>query len=106
MITDSKINIEDLKKDIQEQEELRQKFVKEANNMFYIIVVCICLMIYSLIIHKYILASSFFLIGFMCLRKYNKAIGLVEVHTGIMKFLKLLLIQEQTGEDVFKGIVK
>jgi hypothetical protein len=105
MNTESKINIDDLKRDIEEQEGLSQKFINEANNMYYLVVVSICLFIYSLVIGNYILSISFFLIGFMCLRRYNKCIGMAEVHNGIMKFLKMLLIQEQTGEDVFKNIV-
>jgi len=105
MNTESKINIDDLKRDIEEQEGLSQKFISEANNMYYLVIVSTCLFIYSLVIGNYILSASFFLIGFMCLRRYNKCIGMAEVHNGIMKFLKVLLIQEQTGEDVFKNII-
>lgn len=105
MAKEININLEDLKKDIQEQENLRQEFIEKANNMFYLIIVSICLFIYALIVSKYLLSICFFFIGFICLRQYNKAVSMAEVHTGIMKFLKLLLIQEQTGEDVLKNIV-
>lgn len=105
MAKEININIEDLKKDIQEQENLRQEFIEKANNMFYLVIISVCLFIYTLIVSKYILSISFFFIGFFCLRQYNKAVSMAEVHTGIMKFLKLLLIQEQTGQDVFKSIV-
>jgi hypothetical protein len=30
---------------------------------------------------------------------------MIEVHNAIQSFLRMLLIQEQTGEDVFKNIV-
>jgi len=106
MNTESKINLDDLKRDIEEQETLRMKFIKEANNCYYLVIVCVCLFLYFLVIGSYIVAASAFILGFMCLRRYNQCIGIAEVHTGIMKFLKMLLIQEQTGEDVFKNIVE
>lgn len=105
MIMETNINIEDLKRDIAEQEQLALNCVKEANNMFYCIIISVILFIYTLIISKFIFSGIFLVIGFLCIRRYNKTIGKIEVHNAIQKFLKLLLIQEQTGEDVFKNIV-
>jgi hypothetical protein len=102
---ESNINIEEIKRDIQEQEEFTLKYIKEANNMFYLIIVSVILFVYNLIVLNFIISSAFFVIGFLCLRRYNKSIGMIEVHNAIQSFLRMLLIQEQTGEDVFKNIV-
>jgi hypothetical protein len=103
---ESNINIEEIKRDIQEQEEFTLKYVKEANNMFYLIIISVILFIYNLIVLNFIISSAFFVIGFLCLRRYNKTIGMIEIHTAIQKFLKMLLIKEQTGEDNFKNIIE
>jgi hypothetical protein len=100
-----KINIEELKRDIAEQEEMALKYLKEANNIFYFAVICVIMFIYSLVIANFIVASAFFVVGFLSVRRYNKLVGMIEVHNAIQSFLRMLLIQEQTGEDVFKNIV-
>jgi capsule polysaccharide export protein KpsE/RkpR len=100
-----KINIEELKRDIAEQEEMALKCLKEANNIFYFAVICVIMFIYSLIIANLVVASAFFVVGFLSVRRYNKLVGMIEVHNAIQSFLRMLLIQEQTGEDVFKNIV-
>lgn len=99
------INIEELKRDIAEHEDIALNYIKEANNMFYFAVICVILFIFNLITANFIIASAIFVVGFLCVRRYNKLVGMIEVHNAIHKFLKLLLIQEQTGEDVFKNIL-
>lgn len=100
------VNIEDLKKDIAEQEELTLKCKKEANVVFYLVIVSLIMMVYNLFLSSFIIAGAFLVIGFLCIRRYNKMIGLIEIHTAIQKFLKMLLLKEQTGEDNFKNIIE
>lgn len=99
------IDIEQLRKDIYQEELNVQNYLNESNNMKYLIFISVICMIFFLFMSKFITASIFFVIGFMCLRKYNRAIGMAEIHNGVRKFLQMILIQEQTGEDVFKKIL-
>lgn len=99
------IDIEALKKDIIEQEILMNKCIKEANNMFYLMILSALFSICFLLMSKFIISGCFFILGFLCLRKYNYSTGMAQVHNGLRKFLKMLLVYEQTGEDVFKHII-
>lgn len=99
------IDIEQLKKDIEHHESLKVRFIKESNYMIYFVIVLTILSIFGLFMSKFLLSGSFFIFAFLSFRRYNILIGKAEIHTSIMKFLKTLLIQEQTGEDVFKNIV-
>lgn len=100
------IDIESLKNDIIEQEMLMNKYIKEANNMFYLIIVSTICSICFLLLSKFIFSAIFFILGFLCLRRYNKSIGMAEIHNGLRKFLKMILLQEQTGEDVIRKLLQ
>lgn len=99
------IDINQLKKDIEHHQNLRSRFIKESNHMLFFIAISLICIIYGLFASKFIFAFCLFIFAFLCVRRYNVCIDKAEVHTGIMKFLKALLIEEQTGEEVFKNIV-
>lgn len=99
------VSIETLRKDINEQEELMNKFINKANKIFPLIIISVLLAIFSLIYSKFLLSSCFFIFAFIMVRMYNQSKGMAEVHNGLRKFLKMLLIQEQTGEDQFSKII-
>lgn len=99
------VSIETLKNDIIKQEELMNKFINKANKIFPLIIISVLFAIFSLFFSKYLLSSCFFVFAFFLLRMYNQSIGMAEVHNGLRKFLKMLLIQEQTGEDQFSRLI-
>lgn len=101
----AQIDIGELKNDIEHHTNLKSRFVKESNYMLFLISISIICFVYGLCVSKFIFSSLILIVGFLCIRRYNICIDKAEVHSGIIRFLKALLVQEQTGEDVFKKIV-
>lgn len=99
------VNIADIKKDIEEQEHFIKISKKKSEAYLLMCIIAFAIFICSIFIFKIMISLGFFIIGFLCIRGYNKTIGQLEVHTSIQKFLQMLLIQEQTGQDVFKSII-
>jgi hypothetical protein len=99
------VNIDNIKKDIAEQEHFINMSKKKSEAYLALCITSFLTFICSVFFSHLLICIGFFTISFLCLRGYNKSIGQLEVHMSIKKFLKMVLIQEQTGEDVFKSIV-
>ena len=103
--TRTPLTVETLKKDIIEQEELMNKFINKAKKIFSLMIITGLFALFLLMSSKFIFSGCFFILALLLLRMYNQSISMAEVHNGLRKFLKMLLIQEQTGEDQFARIV-
>ena len=95
---DMDYSISSLKEEIDANEQLIDGYLKTAENMKWMAIGAVSLSLFFFIIGS--VASGFIgtFLGFLCVRKYNKSIGMAEVYFGVTKYLKFVLQREITGD--------
>lgn len=92
------LEIENLKKEIQQEEDLMNKSLSKYKSLGLVCIVNILAFVYLLFMHLYLLSALFFVAILISIRERNKALFMAEFHNGARKFLTQFLLSEQTGD--------
>ena len=90
-------DIESLREEINQNEQIIQNYLKTARNMKWMCIGTTILSVILFIAGSTLSGSLGLIIAFFCLRKYNRSIGMSEVYSGVTKFLRMSYKQRLTG---------
>lgn len=91
------LNISFLEQEINANEYIIDNYLKLARNMKWMALGTTCLSLFLFLFGSVLSGIIGLFLAFMCVRKYNKSIGMAEVYFGVTKFLKFILQSEITG---------
>ena len=101
----SEYSISSLKEEISANEQIIDSYLKKARNMKWMAIGAVSLSLVFLIVGNTFSVFASLFLGFLCVRKYNKSIGMAEVYFGVTKFLKFMLQREVTGDASLPGFL-
>lgn len=88
-----------LREEISQNEQIILDYLNTARNMKSMAIFSTILALVFFVYGSYYTGGGALFLGFLCIRKYNKSIGMAEVYNGVTKYLKLVLQREVTGDD-------
>lgn len=87
-----------IRREIAQNEIIIQDYLKTARNMKVIGTLTFMVAVLFFFLANVISGSICLVMAFICLRKYNRSVGMAEVYSGITKFLKLMYRKEVSGD--------
>lgn len=99
------LSIQDLRREISENESLVEDYLVTAQNMKWLAIGAGILSVIFFFIGSVFSGITAFVLCFMCVRKYNRSRGMAQIHFGITRFLKFMLHREITGDDSLPGFL-
>lgn len=99
-------DIASLREEINQNELIIENYLKTANNMKHMAIGSVLLSIFFFTIGSHVSGFLGLFLGFLCVRKYNRSVGMAEVYNGVTKFLKFMLRREVTGDTSLPGFLE
>lgn len=99
------IDVVALRSEIEQNEEIIVNYLRTANNMKWLGTSTFFVAILFFIAGGTLSGSLCLFLSFLCLRKYNRSIGMAEIHNAVTKFLKFVLHREITGDTSLPGFL-
>lgn len=99
------LSIQDLRREISENESLVENYLVTAENMKWFAIIAGAFSIIFFINESVFSGIVGLVLCFLCVRKYNRSMGMAEIHNGITKFLKFMLHHEITGDTSLPGFL-
>lgn len=94
-----------LRKEIEKNEGIILNYLQTAHNMKFMGFGALLFSIFLFIIGSVLSGFIGLVLAFLCLRKYNRSIGMAEIYNGATKFLKFMLHREITGDTSLPGFL-
>lgn len=99
-------DITSLREEIDQNEQIIDNYIRTANNMKWMGIGAVILSVFFFFAGSMLSSIGGLLLAFMCLRKYNRSIGMAEVYFGVTKYLKFVLQREITGDTSLPGFLQ
>lgn len=98
-------DIDSLKREITENEKIINDYLTTARNMKWMAIATACVSVAFLLAGSIVSGIAGLVLSFICVRKYNRSLGMAEVYFGVTKFLKYILQREITGDTSIPGFL-